>query len=798
MEFDKIWLSKESDVDKEFLSFCSSDRILAVLLKNRGIDTKESAQEFLNPLKQKLISPDVFTDMQKSVDRIKTAVEKKESIVVYGDFDADGVTSCAILYLTLKKIGANVSFYLPNRVSESHGLNTKALINLISKNRAKLIITVDCGISNVQEVKFANGFKTDVIITDHHEPSEILPDAFAILNPKVAKSLPDYLSIQELRSLSSLAGVGVAFKLCCKILDVFNCQDFVHEILPLVAIGTVGDVVELIGENRTLVAMGIELIKEGKNNGVQKILDSMSINDKKNITSENIAFGIVPRINAAGRLDSPLSALKVLISSPFDDVDDDIKNLNSLNSLRQTLCDEVFYQAVQMYEKDKSSHKKSIILFDENWHVGIIGIVASRLVETYNKPVFLMTRDVNSPDVIRCSCRSIDKINIFELLSLFKEKFIGFGGHKMAAGFSFDEKNIKFDVFRQELNIAIDETTQDVDFSKVNIYADMVVEPWEINEQVIENIKKMEPFGAANESPLFIMKNIILKNYKMMGQASNHLKIFAHKDGVDFECIKWNMPDFNLPLDSSLDILFYPQLNEFNGNKNIQYLISDIHSESFIKKNVSVEVNILDHRKKTDILNQVLDFVSSTKKSTFIYVENSKIKKLLDSSPETISLCFGLDNIPSECEQLMFFDVPSDKDAFIKIVKDTGAKIIHLMNFGINLFSVESLVMTLSGMLRYSLNNLDGKLDILKMAKSIGIDIDTVLTVFSIFTEIEMADIIQVSENEYKINSLKAVEMSKIKQSSLYTVIEDVISEINNFRDFYLNAEIDDIKAILV
>ena len=315
MKVKKTWVSKEAVVSKEFIDMCSSDRVLAVLLKNRGIDTKEKIDAFLNPLKRKLISPDVFLDMTKAVERIKNAIDIQENIIVYGDFDADGITSTAILYLTLQKIGAKVDYYLPDRATESHGLNTKALVNLIAKRKSKLIITVDCGISNCQEVKFAKGFNADVIITDHHEAQEELPDAFAILNPKAPDSLNPNLSFEEIQSLGYLAGVGVVFKLCCKLLESYNCEDFVHEILPLVAIGTVGDVVELIGENRSLVAMGIELIKSGRHKGVQKLIEAIGLSDKKSLTSENIAFGIVPRINASGRLDSPLIALNLLISA---------------------------------------------------------------------------------------------------------------------------------------------------------------------------------------------------------------------------------------------------------------------------------------------------------------------------------------------------------------------------------------------------------------------------------------------------------------------------------------------------
>ncbi len=421
MSVQKIWKTKDNAVSDDIIKCCKGNRVLALLLKNRGIDTEGKINKFLNPLKVKLLRPDVFLDMQKALERIKSAVENKEHITVFGDFDADGVTSTALLYLTLKKIGAQVDFYLPDRSIESHGLNTKALVKIISKKKSKLIITVDCGISNAAEVNFAKGFKADVIITDHHEAPSVLPDAYAILNPKAPDSVDQSLCVEDLQSLNYLAGAGVAFKLACKLLSEFSCEEYVNEILPIAAVGTIGDVVELLGENRTLTAMGLELIKNGAHKGIQKMLKASGIDDITSITAENIAFNIVPRINAAGRLESPDTAINLLISNDDDELDKTITALNDLNSLRQKLCDETFKAADLMYKNNISDNKKSIVLFDDNWHIGIIGIVASNLVENYNKPVFLMTKDEKNSNIIRCSCRSIHDLNIHAVLSVHKD-----------------------------------------------------------------------------------------------------------------------------------------------------------------------------------------------------------------------------------------------------------------------------------------------------------------------------------------------------------------------------------------
>ncbi len=798
MSIKKIWKIKNNEINEEILQACGGNKVLAVLLKNRGIDSKEKIEKFLNPLQTKFLSPDVFNDMSKAAERIQTAVKNNEHITVYGDFDADGVTSTALLYLTLKKIGAKVDYYLPDRSAESHGLNTKALVNIISKKKSKLIITVDCGISNIAEVNFAKGFKTDIIITDHHEAGEILPDAYAVLNPKAEDAVDSSLSVEDMQSLNYLAGAGVAFKLSCKLLELYNCEDFVHEILPLAAVGTIGDVVELIGENRSIAAMGIELIKSGRHKGIQKILKTLGLADVNLLTAETIAFGIVPRLNAAGRLGSPFSALNVLISDNDEEIEKDVCILNDLNSLRQDLCDKTFLEAKEMYEKDIAVNKKSIVLFNPDWHIGIIGIVSSKLAELYNKPVFLMTKDPNITNIIRCSCRSTAEINIYDVLVQHKKLFEGFGGHKMAAGFSFDENKLSFETFKSKLNITIDEYTQEVDFSKTLTDVDMILEPENISVETVNIIEKMQPFGAGNPSPLFVMNNVVLNQFKMIGQENKHLKFFVSKNNSSLiECIKWNCPDFNIPVNSSLDILFSMKLNSFNNNVSVQLMISDIHSK--YEENEASAIKILDHRNKKNIHMQVFDFISTTKRKTAVYTENETSFKEYKITDEISDKFFNKDNIPQNIEQLMFFDIPESEELFVKIIKKTGAKIVHLMNLSnVNEIYVDSFAAKLSGMLKYAISNMGGMFDINRASKALCVDEDTVECALSLFEDICMADFEKTKPESYKIFSLRPVELSKIKQNDLYFDLQKHINDINSFRRFYMNTPVEEIKEALL
>ena len=315
---------------------CNEKSLIKRLLISRGVKTEEEIHEFLNPLEMKLTHPNVFTDMEKCVERLSKAIDNQEKIVIHGDFDADGVTSTSLLYRTLQYLGADVNYFIPDREKEGHGFDTKALVKIMTSVKPKVIISCDCGISDVDEVNFLNSFKIDVIITDHHEAPEELPKAYAIINPKAQNALDESLTTKQITSLTSLAGVGVAFKTAQALLEKYGKTEFIYEILPFVAVGTIADVVPLIGENRYLVTKGLELISNGKHWGLQKLLESAGYKPENGITSEQIAFGIAPRINASGRLDTVEAALKVLISDNKQEIQMAITELENFNKIRQT------------------------------------------------------------------------------------------------------------------------------------------------------------------------------------------------------------------------------------------------------------------------------------------------------------------------------------------------------------------------------------------------------------------------------------------------------------------------------
>ena len=788
----KKWIFKTTGYDTQ-LDEVTGNRVLSTLLANRGIKDEQSAKTFLNPISTEISSPFNFVDMEKAVERIRKSVENKEHITVYGDFDADGITSTSLLYLTLKHIGADVGFYLPDRDTESHGLNTKAVVKLISKDKSKLIITVDCGVSNVAEVSLAKTFKTDVIITDHHEAQEVLPEAFAIINPKAKNSLRPDLDFETIDSLNCLAGVGVAFKLACALLEKYEKQDFVKTLLPLVAVGTIGDIVPLVKENRCLVTSGLELIKQRQHFGLTKLIEKINI-PIETLNSENISFGIVPRINATGRLETPSVAIDLLISEDENVVNNCINKLNELNETRQTLCDETFAEAVEMVSRTPSLFKKSIILFSPNWHIGIIGIVASKLVEKYHLPTFLMTKDNNDETKIRCSCRSIKGINIFETLSMVSDKFLNFGGHKMAGGFAFDSKMTPFEKMRQEINKVIDEQTQGFDFSPT-LEIDMPLEAEDLSLSLCDEIEKLQPFGAENQPPVFAMTDLVLKNFKMMGQNSNHLKMFLETPLKNIvECVKWNTGKFEVPLNTKLDIAFSLKSNTFNGKTSLQLDVADIHSE-YIKEEKVNTLKILDHRKKTDIFERVMDYVSTTKLSTSIFAVNKTTLDMFEKFEKVKEKIHSCTELPPS-DQIMLFDCPENEEELKEILDLSKAKTVHFMRFNPQGINTKTFLSTLTGMLKYCVNNKNGEFDLRALTRSLGTGEETTKLALTLLEQTGVISLESEDEVNYKTALLKPVKLSELEEQGLYGELTEKIEETNNFKKRIFEASVEELHEI--
>ncbi|MFV9510929.1 single-stranded-DNA-specific exonuclease RecJ [Tepidibacillus sp. LV47] len=561
LEPKKRWLIQEVDEQtvEKMVRESGLNPLIARLLAIRGIKEKEDIERFLNYDIMMLYDPFLFTDMKKAVDRIFTAIKKGEKILIYGDYDADGVTSTTIMYKTLKQIGANFDYYIPNRFSEGYGLNKEALVEA-AKKKFQVVITVDTGISAIEEAKLAKQLGLDLIITDHHEPKEILPDAFAIINPKIP---------EETYPFKLLAGVGVAFKFAHALLKRIPI-----EYIDIAAIGTIGDLVPLVDENRIIASIGLERLTKTKHIGLRALLDEAGLKDKK-ITTGHVGFGIVPRINASGRLETADYAVKLFITEDQELAKELAHVLGSMNQERQGIVEDITQEAFEIIEKEEMENDKVLVVAKENWNVGVVGIVASRILEKYYRPTIVLSVDP-ATKMAKGSARSIEGYDIYQALTRIKDILSHFGGHKQAAGLSIEEKNIP--LLRDKLNQLAEEWLSEEDYIPIE-KIDMVCNLDQITIPFIEQIEKMEPFGIGNPSPKWLIEQIEVARTSTIGKENQHLKMILTNQNKTIEALAFKMGDLNKEIAASSEIRVLGELNinEWNGEKKPQIMVQDIH-----------------------------------------------------------------------------------------------------------------------------------------------------------------------------------------------------------------------------
>ena len=754
--------------------------ILDNLLEIRGIKTPEAKEDFLNPLGITLMHPNAFCEMPKAVKRICKAIDEKENILIYGDFDADGVTSTSVLMKTFSFLGANADFYIPDRDTEGHGLNTKALVKLLTQKKPKLVITVDNGISSVDEVKFINSFGRDVIITDHHEAPEELPPAVAIINPKAMNALDEKLTPAQIESLTSLAGVGVAFKLAQAVLEKYDKLNFSIELLPFVTVGTIADIVPLIGENRYYVTKGLELIAQGKHYGLKRMLDVAGLGVENGLTAEQIAFTIAPRINASGRLDTVDAAVKVMISENKQEIEIAIMQLENLNKLRQEMCSQIFEEADEAW-KQTGMRDNVIVLFNKDWHIGIIGIVASKFVEKYYKPTFIMNYNEETK-LFRCSARGVKELDLYDIITNVSEYLDNFGGHKLAAGFAFSEEKASFETVKKALNKTIDEMLNGKKLSP-SLDIDVELSIKDIDTSLCEEISKLEPFGASNPSPTFVIKDLTLKQKKLMGSTKEHLKLSIEGPSGLIDCVWWSKGDVPLVAGDKLDIAFAPQINEFNGITSVQLVLKDVHSDAFQDEEVP-EQKIYDHRKKSNIYAQVNDYIKNSKHTVSAFVEDKNILEILKPYKSIYDSVITR-TTAQKADVLMFFDYPADEETYTEILQTTAPQAIHYMNYNNSNYNEEIMLKTFSGMIRYTCNNLNGIFNIERAASSLSVSNPVIECLLEMFEDVEMIKINDRTETECKITFLKSVELSKLLSVPKFTEFKELLKAVIEYKNHF-------------
>ncbi|MFH1395000.1 MAG: single-stranded-DNA-specific exonuclease RecJ [Candidatus Omnitrophota bacterium] len=555
----KIW--KVCDFNPRLQQVLSSElgisAIFAQLLVNRGIRTPEQAQMFLFGDISSCADSFRMKDMLRAVKRIKKAVETKEKILIYGDYDVDGLTSAALLSEILGYMGAKYETFIPNRLEEGYGLDVNAVKQFAAKG-ISLIITVDCGINSVDEIECANSFGIEVIVTDHHEIRGERPDAYAMINPH--QSDCDY-------PFEQLAGVGVVYKLARALME--GKEDAVDKHLDLVALGTVADIVPLIGENRVLAKNGLKCLRRTRKPGLQALMDVAGVDPEK-LGFRHIGFALAPRINAMGRIGSAEIALELLMCRDPDRACYLAKVLDKENKNRQNIEKKVLEHALKKTETELDLQKeKIIVLAEENWHVGVIGIVASRLTEEYKRPAILISLD---GDKGKGSGRGVKGFNLFEAVSRAGDHLINFGGHKAACGIRIERD--KVDMFRQSLNSAQyferDDMTPElmVDFNVPFSY---------VGPKLINELENLMPYGPGNNEPVFSTTGIIVKNTpRNIGK--NGYKFLTKCGNLTYEAITFKKNEFLRPkAGDTINLAYTPSINTWGGYDSIQLNIRDLH-----------------------------------------------------------------------------------------------------------------------------------------------------------------------------------------------------------------------------
>lgn len=533
-------------------------KLLARVLINRNITNEEDINIFLNPTRNDFHDPYLMPDMKKAVDRIDLAIKNKEKIIIYGDYDVDGITSITVLKRFLEERGLIVNYYIPNRLQEGYGLNREA-ITKIAEEGYKLMITVDCGISGIEEIKYSNSLGIETIITDHHEPLDELPNAIAIVDTKRKDNKYPF---------RGLAGVGVVFKLIQAIGIRLNLEEREYlKYLDIVCIGTISDIVPLIDENRVIASLGLKLIQVTRNVGLKSLLKAIGY---KKINSTAVSFGIAPRINASGRMGFQEDALKLFLTDNIVQAEAITEKLNRYNAQRQEKEKYILEEASNSLQSIDTNKINAIVLAGHGWHHGVIGIVASKLTDRYFKPTLLLSYE---DDIIKGSGRSIPGFDLHSALCSSSQYLEKYGGHEMAVGLSLKKEN--FEKFKESFEkIAEQNNVQEI---LPIIYIDGQITIEDMKKETIEELEKLEPFGEANKTPIFLYKSLKIDSIRTLSEGK-HLKMTL-KDGNNIiNAIGFNMGDLinDYLIGDKVDIIGTLELNSYNGIENIQINLNDI------------------------------------------------------------------------------------------------------------------------------------------------------------------------------------------------------------------------------
>ena len=746
IKYNWIYPNYDENFIKELESYSISKNI-AKILNVRNITDMTSVKKYFSDEYEEGYDPFLMHDMQKAVDRINEAIENEEKILVYGDYDADGITSTVLLVETLISMGANVSSYIPNRFEEGYGPNKEAFTKIIDSG-ITLIITVDNGIAGVEEVDLANELGCDVIVTDHHKIQDTIPNAYAIIHPEHPEGNYPF---------KKLAGVGVAFKLAHALLEIF--PDF---LLDLVAIGTIADMVSITDENRIFVKQGLELINDDPRIGLKMLLELSGIDTK--IDEQTVGFYIAPKLNSIGRMDSAKLGLTFLMAEEPVTARALAEQIEQYNIQRKQVTEDIVKDVISKIENSEKK-QKNVIMVSGEYHEGVLGIVASNIVEKYQKPVFIMNE---KEGVLKGSARSIFDFNIYIAMNKISDLFLAFGGHTLAAGFSFEKSN--FEKIEEFLDKEFEEFKQNNDL-KANKNIDIVTSLEDISYQFLNSLDALKPYGMDFEKPTVLIENAMVLNKTHFGSEKQYLRLTIADEVGNLDCItfKDSVTFDKVEKNDIIDLLCNIDKNNFNGRTKLQAHIIDIHIKEFLFE----DLRFINY----DIAN--------------IDINCLKLSKYKDDKDNNFYQYKDLDSlIDKEFEYIYLLDIPTSKEYLYKIINLKPKKVfliceekqvlsdVYLIDKN-RLIKLFNLILSTNNKQINVAQQLDQLLVVLKT------NVDSLKIMIQIFKELELINFVNntiILNPDYKTVDLKK-SSSFIRMENIFEVekllLKESITNIN-------------------
>ena len=810
----KIWrLPSDIEPAADLLDAAEQSSLLAKILLSRGITDKAQAMAFLSPQHFTPSSPFALPDMDKALARINQALEKKEKITVYGDYDVDGITGTSLLLTALRRVGAQVNYYIPNRASEGYGLNLKAVSVLASKQQTKLLITCDCGVANFAEINFAKSLGLETIVLDHHALPELLPPAKAIVHPKLLSSE---------HPLFHLPGVGVAFKVAEALLTDHGMADQIKSLLDYVTLGMIADLVPLIRENRYLVQLGLPLLIKSKRPGIQALLSQI----KPSGDTDLVGFGLAPRINAVGRLSDAKAAVDLMTTDDPELAKQLALDLQNENTRRQQICEQVFMEADHMVtSKGDISQQKAIAIYKEGWHHGVVGIVASRLVDKYHRPVFIGELDTDE-GIVRGSARGVEALDLCVVLKANESLLSKWGGHKMAAGFSMPAE--KADAFCAAIVASCNRALVDSSMAPT-VQIDVALEDMGIDLfSFAKTLLKLAPFGMENKKPVLFASKLFCEKTMPLGRENKHhrLDLIHPETKTNFSCVFWNTHNIIPENGSLIDIAFTPEINTYNGRERLQLVLTDWrlsakHADSKISVTplpIAATPPPFSTQTQSVASNSIAAMAAPHSNLSFVpqitwhdlrhreneidVLEKATAKlgdKLAIFSEETASgnsIVYDRVSLPKK-PHLLIRQYPPSAAAWQQILTASAAEKIYLVGKKESEpTTAPAFIKRLLGLVRYVIKNKAGSVETPRLAAALAttdMAIAMALTLLAKLNWIEW----YADEGIIYLDLLDSPAEQEIKHFTEYYQLEEILQQINLFRRWSISATIEELQQVI-